>query len=168
MRYKIVPEPRQLDSLLAARDALPLVPSSVEDCCTRIRDRTTVQSRDAARELITFMQALGMAAETDRGFHRIRGEVTPEDLQTPFTENVFGAREILDAVVTASEPLDPEDAFAAIRDDIPQWERAQYTNWEQEWVDRVERLLEWAAVFGLVASEDGGYTAETDTTLTDQ
>jgi len=57
MRYKPVPEPRGVDALLAVRDAVLLVPGTVEDCCTRIRDRTGIASRDAAREWLTFCRA---------------------------------------------------------------------------------------------------------------
>ena len=159
MRYKVVPEPRSLEGLLAARDALPLVPGTVEDCCTRIRDRTDVPSRDAARELLTFLQALGLAAETDRGFHRVRGEVAEADLRGAFLDNVFGASEVVDALATADGPLGDDDALAAVRDDVPTWERSRHQDWEREWRDRVTRLLDWAVVFGLAASVDGGYTA---------
>jgi hypothetical protein len=159
MRYKIVPEPLSREDLLEARDTLPLVPGSVEDCCTRIRDGTALQSRDAARELLTFMQALGLAAESQHGFHRVRGDVADDDLGTAFVENVFGARELVDALQASDDPLTPSQALGVIRADIPQWERARYPDWEAEWRERVERLLEWATVFGLADAADSGYRA---------
>jgi hypothetical protein len=157
MRYKIVPEPLDWDGLLEARDALPLVPGTVEDCCTRIRDGTPLQSRDAARELLTFLQALGLAAESDRGFHRVRGDVTDDDLRAAFVENVFGARELRDALLAADEPLTADDGLDVLREQIPGWERARYPDWEAEWGERVDRLLTWATVFGLADSVDGAY-----------
>ncbi|MFC7134248.1 MULTISPECIES: hypothetical protein [Salinibaculum] len=159
MRYKIVPEPRSREALLAARDALPLVPGSVEDCCTRIRDRTDVPSRDRARELLTFLQALGLAKEASHGFHRVRGDVTDEQLREAFLANVYGAREIVDALADSDGPLDAADALAAIRDGVPRWERSQYADWEAEWRERAANLLAWAETFGLAASVDGGYVA---------
>jgi hypothetical protein len=159
MRYKVVPEPRSFDELLAARDALPLVPGTVADCCARIRDRTDVPSRDAARELLTFLRALGLAAETDRGFHRVRGDVSEADLRAAFLDNVFGAREVVDALAAADDPLDADDALAAVRDDVPTWERSRHRDWEREWRHRVTRLLGWAVVVGLAETVDGGYAA---------
>ena len=159
MRYKTIPEPVGRDGLFAARDALPLVPGSVEDCCTRIRDRTDTPSRDEARELLTFLQALGLAAETDRGFHRVREEPTDADLRSAFVENVFGAAEIVEALSAADEPLTPDDGLDAIRDDVPRWERDKHADWESEWHERVARLLSWAETFGLADAVDGGYVA---------
>jgi hypothetical protein len=158
MRYKIVPEPLDKERLRQARGALPLVPGSVEDCCVRIRDGTPLHSRDAARELLTFMQALGLAAESERGFHRVRGDVTDDQLRSAFLENVFGARELIEALET-DEPLTPRGGLDALRAEIPRWERARYPDWESEWGKRVERLFEWATVFDLAESVEGGYRA---------
>jgi hypothetical protein len=124
----------------------------------RIRDGTPLQSRDAARELLTFMQALGLAAESERGFYRIRGDITDDQLRSAFLENVFGARELVEAVETDG-PLTAAEGLDALRAEVPRWERARYPDWESEWSQRVERLLEWATVFDLAESAEGGYRA---------
>ena len=157
VRFKIVPPVRTVGFLREAAETLPLVPGSVEDCCSRIRDGTAVTSRDEAREYLTFLQALGLVAETDRGFHRVRDGPGDEDLSVAFRERVFGAREVLDCVAT--EPRTVEEAFDALRDEIPRWERDRHEDWEAEWRERTERLLGWAAVFGLVTESDGQYRA---------
>jgi len=155
MRYKVVPEPRSVRFLRDVQAALPLVPGSVEDCCSRIRDRTGLASRDIAREYLTFAQALGLAAEGDRGFHRTREDPSNEELGDWFLERVFGAREVVEAVEDGSNAVD--EVFDEIRELVPRWERDRHSDWESEWIDRTERLLEWAAEFGLVARSGERY-----------
>ncbi|MEF8784221.1 MAG: hypothetical protein V5A39_03755 [Haloarculaceae archaeon] len=159
MRYKVVPEPVSYDLLLAARDALPLVPGSVEDCCGRIRDRTEIPSRDAAREWLTFLQALGLAAETDRGFYRGREEPDRDTLAEQFLDGVFGAHEIRDALAAADGPLAAREVFGRVRETIPHWERDRRPDWESEWTGRIERLLDWGVVFEILERREGGYVA---------
>lgn len=155
MRYKIVPEPRSVEFLRDVQAALPLVPGSVEDCCSRIRDRTDLESRDEAREYLTFAQAHGLAAEGDRGFRRTRAEPSEGELTERFVASVFGAREVVESV--DSEPKSVEETFEEIRVLVPQWERDRHSDWEAEWVDRTERLLDWAVEFGLVERTGRGY-----------
>jgi hypothetical protein len=157
MRYKVVPPVRSTDFLREAAGTLPLVPGSVEDCCSRIRDGTAVTSRDEARENLTFMQALGLVAEAERGFHRVRSPPGDEALTQAFRERVFGAQEVLGAV--ADDQATADEAFEIVDDEIPQWERDRHEDWEAEWRERTDRLLGWAAVFGLVTVEDGQYRA---------
>lgn len=161
MRYKVVPPARDRDFLLQVRDALALVPGSEADCCTRIRDRTAVESRADAREWLTFCQALGLVAETDGGYHRLRGDPDAEELADRLVENVFPTRELL-ATLEAEGPLDPEAAFEALRDRIPRWERSRTADWEAEWRARIRHLLEWCVVFGLAERVDGAYRAESE------
>lgn len=158
MRYKVVPGPAEYDLLVATRDALPLVPGSVEDCCTRIRDRTAVPSRDEAREWLTFLTALELAAQTDRGFHRLRDDPSREALAEPFEANVFGVREISDALDAADDPLAPAAVFDRVRDIVPRWERNRYPDWEDEWQSRIELVLSWGLIFGVVEGQDGRYS----------
>jgi len=160
MRYKVVPGPVDADLLFAARDALPLVPGSVEDCCTRVRDRTDVPSREDAREWLTFLQALGLAAGTDRGFHRVREDPDRDPLGEAFLANVFGAREVRDALAAADGPLAPGAVFERVRDIVPRWERDRDPGWESGWRGRVGRLLAWGVVFGVFEEHDEGYTLE--------
>jgi hypothetical protein len=154
MRYKVVPEPRGVDLLLSARDAVPLVPGSVEDCCTRIRDRTGIESRDAAREWLTFCQALGLVEGTDRGYRRIRDEPGRDALGQAFGDHVFGVEETLQALDT-EEPRDVRAVFERGRGIVPRWERDRYPDWEDEWRERIRRLLEWGVAFGCVERADG-------------
>jgi len=156
VRYKVVPPARGREALVAVRDALPLVPGSVEDCCSRIRDGTDVPSRDAAREWLTFCQALGLAAETDRGFHRVREDPDTDELADRLLDGVFPARE-LHAVLAAEGPLDADEAFVAVRDAVPRWERSRSPDWEDDWRERTGHLLGWFVGFGLVKREGGGY-----------
>ena len=157
MRYKVIPGPANGDLLCAVRDAVPLVPGSVGDCCTRIRDRTAVSSREEAREWLTFCQALGLVDETDRGYHRVRDPPGGEALAVAFEEGVFGAREVVDSLDSADGPLDATDAFEAVRDSVPRWERDRSPDWESEWRGRVRRLLEWGVVVGHLERTDEGY-----------
>lgn len=153
MRYKIVPPVRDVEFLMAARRTVPLVPGTVEDCCLRLVDETAAPSRDVAREYLTFLQALELVAETDRGFRRRRVDVDDADLADAFERRVFGASELLDALRTAGS-LTAEEAFEALRDGVPRWERDRHTDWRGEWRERAERLLGWSVEFGL-ATRDG-------------
>jgi len=162
VRYKVVPPARDRAALVAVRDALPLVPGSVEDCCTRIRDRTDVPSRDAAREWLTFCQALGLASETDRGFHRVRGDPDAAELADRLLAGVFPARELRDALA-ADGLLTPEAAFEAIRETVPRWERSRSVDWEAEWRERIAHLLDWFVVVGLAARDGDRYRLAAET-----
>ncbi|MEF8776559.1 MAG: hypothetical protein V5A43_08680 [Haloarculaceae archaeon] len=153
MRYKVVPPVRDLAFLREVAGALPLVPGTVDDCCARIVDRTDVPARDDAREWLTFCQALGLAAETDRGFHRVREEPDEAAIADAFREQIFGAREVL-AAVEDGEGTTAEAGFQALRDEIPQWERSRGEDWEATWRERIGRLLGWAVVLGLLKRED--------------
>lgn len=157
MRYKVVPPATSTEFLREAHEALPLVPGTVEDCCTRIRDRTEgVHSRDEARELLTFLQAVGLAAEVDEGFYRPREPPGDDELASAFEEHVYGAREVLGALEESGEAETVEWVFAeAIEPIVPRWERDREGDWRATWRERTERLLAWAAFFGLVEPLDG-------------
>ncbi|WP_254833037.1 hypothetical protein [Haloglomus salinum] len=169
MRFKVVPalpgEVREepdvaLDLLSRARDAVPLVPKSEDDCCMRVVNTGVVGGRDLASEWLTFARALELVAESDRGYHRVRAAPDPTDeagratLADRFRERVFGAEELLAALADADDGLTADAAFEQFRDRIPNWERRRHTDPEQVWRDRVERLLDWAVVLG-VARWDG-------------
>lgn len=156
MRYKVAPEPADADRLFAVQDALALVPGRVEDCCARIRDRTDVPTRERARDWLTFLTALGLARETDRGFHRVREDPDREDLAEAYMANVYLARELQDALATAG-PLPAADAFEAVRGSVPRWERDRNPDWEAEWRSHVEVLLAWGVVLGPFAEREGRY-----------
>jgi len=156
VRYKIVPPVRDRAFLAAAQRAVPLVPGTVEDCCLRIVDETTAPSRDAAREYLTFLQALELVEETSRGFKRRQVDVEAVDLGDAFERRVFGARELL-AALRETGSSTPEEAFEEMRGHVPRWERDRRTDWEAEWRERTERLLDWGVTFGLAASDGHRY-----------
>ncbi|MFB6183854.1 MAG: hypothetical protein ABEI96_04805 [Haloarculaceae archaeon] len=174
MRYKVVPEPRSLSFLETARRTIPLAPDSVDDCCGRLLAETDVIARDDARDWITFMEALGLVEETDRGYRRFHesdadgsagsdddadgiAEVDADALAVSFRENVFGAREVLDALAAADGPRTADAVFDDVADVVPDWERNRDPDWKRAWRERVERLLEWGVLFGLVERTDGTY-----------
>jgi hypothetical protein len=156
VRYKIVPPVRDRAFLAAAQRALPLVPGTVEDCCLRIVDETAAPSRDAAREYLTFLQALELAEETPRGFRRRRVDADEAALAEAFEDRVFGASELLGALREAGS-LTADEAFAELRETVPQWERDRHTDWAAEWRERTERLLDWSVAFGLAARDGDRY-----------
>lgn len=159
MRYKIVPAPADRTLLVDVHEALPLVPGSVEECCTRIRDRTSIPSRDEAREWLTFARALGLATDTDRGYHRVRDRPDDAALATAFVENVFPAEEVLAALTDAGEPLEGGAVFEAVHGVVPRWERSRHADWESEWRDRIGLVLGWCVTLGLAERTESGYTA---------
>lgn len=156
MRYKIVPPVQDRAFLETAQRAVPLVPGTVEDCCLRILDETAAPSRDAAREYLTFLQALELVEETPRGFRRRRVEFDAVDLGDAFERRVFGARELLGAL-DRDGPLTADAAFEVMRDHVPRWERDRHTDWAATWRERTERLLGWSVVFDLATRDDETY-----------
>ncbi|WP_135304311.1 hypothetical protein [Haloarcula amylovorans] len=159
MRYKVAPPARSLDFLDDARGAVPLVPDGESDCCRAIQRATDVADRETAREYLTFLQALGLVAKSDRGYHRTRTELDRVALAAAFRENVFAAAELLDVLEDGDGPLTSTDAFERVRDTVPRWERERHADWERVWRTRVEHLLGWANVFGLASRTDDGYDA---------
>lgn len=152
MRYKVAPPARSLDFLRTARNAVPLVPDDEADCCGAIQRATDVSDREQARAYLTFLQALGLVAESARGYHRTRGRLDRDELATAFSEQVFLVTELLDAVEAGADS--PAAAFGAVRGEIPRWERERDPEWEQNWRRRVDNLLGWAVVVGSLTSEN--------------
>jgi hypothetical protein len=158
VKFKVAPEPREKRFLDDAQRALPLVPSSENDCCARLLDRTDLTARDDAREWITFLQALGLAKETESGFRRLRRDPDSNSLAAAFRDRVFGAEAVLDSLRCEST-LGSEEVFERFRSRVPNWERHRRSDWEDHWRERVRRLLGWAVIFGLAERVDGGYRA---------
>jgi hypothetical protein len=162
-RYKVAPGPPTVDALRSVHAALPLVPEDVADCCGRVVDRTSVATRDDAREWITFLQALALAKETDRGYRRLGTDVTPAAVRDPFVERVFGVAELLDALDDVGS-LTVEAGFEVLRPSIPVWERERHPDWGRVWRDRTRRLLAWSVVFGLATRSDEEYRSVAEST----
>jgi hypothetical protein len=155
MRYKVAPPARSLDFLERARDAIPLIPGDEGDCCGAIRRATDVTDREQARAYLTFLQALGLVAESERGYYRTQEPLSPETVATAYREQVFLVAELLAAVDAGAD--DPEATFEAVREAIPRWERERDPEWECHWQSRVKHVLEWAVVFDLLAVENGRF-----------
>lgn len=149
MKFKPVPPvPDSLDFLEEVQDAIPLVPGTVENCCARVMNRSDVPSQDEARTWLTFLQALGLARETERGFARTREAVARERLKERFEERVFGASEIAE-ILAEEGSLGAGGVFERFAETVPNWERFRHPDsWETLWHERVERLLEWGVLFG--------------------
>lgn len=158
VQFKVVPvPPGSFDFVAEARRAVPLVPGSEEDCCARLMERTGLAERDAAREWLTFLRALGLVEVGDRGFSRTRDDPDRAALADAFRERVYAAEDVLDALREADEPLDAPEVFERVRERVPQWERNRHADWETVWTGRVGRILDWAVLLGLAGRTDGGY-----------
>jgi hypothetical protein len=110
-------------------------------------DRADVPARDEAKTWLTFLAALKLARESNRGWVRTRDpSLEVEVLAERFEANVYGARELL---VTLEEegPLDAEAAFERFREHVPRWERDRRPDeWPAVWRRRVRNLLDWAVL----------------------
>jgi len=155
MRYKVAPPARGVDSLAETQRAVPLVPETVDDCCARLVERTAVDTREDAREWLAFLEALELVEETPRGYRRLQVDPERERLGDAFRERVFGAVELLSAL--GSEPLTVDEAFERLREHVPRWERDRRADWERDWRERTERLLDWGVALGLATREGGRY-----------
>lgn len=155
MRFKVAPPAGSLEDLAEARAAIPLVPDSEADCCQAIQTALILQTRDSASDLLTFLQALGLVDSSNRGYYRTQEPLDRASVADAFREHVFGVSELL--AVLDGTPRGVDAAFEEIRDEIPEWERNRHTDWESVWRERVENLLEWGVVFGLVRVDGAGY-----------
>ena len=160
MQFKPVPAPPDsLGFLEEARSTVPLVPKSEHDCCGRLMDRTSVDVRGDAETWLTFLRALELVAEHDRGYARTRTEFDREAVAEAFEERVFAADAVLEVLREADEPLDVDAVFEGVEDVVPRWERDRHPDWRDVWRDRVADLLEWAVLLDLAERSDGGYRA---------
>lgn len=176
MRVKVVPHaPESLDRLREIHRAIPLVPDDEESCCARLVRDAEVPAQDEAREWLTFCRALGLAArgstarntevslplglaeEGPRGFRRVRGAFDPDALAAAFRERVYAADEALAVLDEADGPVPVGAVFDRLRERVPAWERKRSTDWSETWTERIERVLDWAVLFGLAEREGEGY-----------
>ncbi|MFB6108244.1 MAG: hypothetical protein ABEJ82_05310 [Haloplanus sp.] len=150
MKFKPVPEaPADLAVVTRAQRALPLVPDAEADCCGRLLDRVDLPDRETAQTWLTFLRALGLAEETDRGFRRTRVDADPETLRTALLDRVFAADAVWAALEAADGPLTADEAFDRVRESVPEWERHRNPGtWEAVWRERVGRLLSWLVLLG--------------------
>ncbi len=158
VRHKPVPEPCSLDRVREIHAAVPADPEATDDCCARLCAVGQVQDRDAAREWLPFLTALGLASRADEGYHR-QDWREQSQLAESFRGNVLGASELL-TVIEADGPISIERLFVTptIREAT-----ATRTAGRDEGVDqhravkfRVRRLLGWSEVFGLITRNSAG------------
>ncbi len=157
-RKPVPPAPDSLDRLHEVRAAVSLTPDPETTCCVRLVDRADVPARDEARTWLTFLRALALVEETERGYARTRDDPDPETLRDRYLDGVYGARE-LSAVLEAEGPLDADAAFERFREHVPEYERHRSDEWEPVWRERVGRLLEWGTLLGAVEHTTTGYDA---------
>ncbi|WP_323675629.1 hypothetical protein [Halorubellus sp. PRR65] len=158
MRFKHVPRaPTSVERVFECRRAVPLVPDTQDDCCARLMERVGFPDRDEAAKWLTFLRALGLVAEHERGYARTREDVTADALADRFLDGVYLAPAVREAVASADEPLSADAVFESVAEGVPQYERNKYpTNWREVWGDTVGRELDWLALLGELEATDGG------------
>jgi hypothetical protein len=119
-------------------------------------DRAGVPARDEAKEWLTFMRALGLVVEAERGYRRTREPFVPDSLAAAFRERTYGVEDLLD-LLDPDEPASTDEAFERFADSVPDWERQRHADWRRVWRERVGRLLDWAVLFGFAGRVEGGY-----------
>jgi hypothetical protein len=159
VRFKPLPAPpSRVEDVASAGRALPLVPGPEDESVARLERRLDLPSRDVARRWLTLLRALGLVERTPSGFRRRPVDPTPESLRSAFRDRVFHAEAVLSALSAADAPLPVAAAFAAVRDDVPTWERHKNPGtWEDVWRERTRRLLEWLVVLGLAEETPAGF-----------
>lgn len=157
MEFKPVPEPpERFETLETVRSAVPRVPQPEDDCCLRVQSRIeAVPDRDDASDWLTFLRALGLVDEYDRGYARTGDDPEREQLAERFLDRIVLAETVYEAL--GDQPATAEAVFERVRDSVPEWERRRTDDWEAVWRDRVRRLLDWAVLFALATRADGGY-----------
>lgn len=161
MRFKHVPAaPDTVDRVFEARRAVPLVPNSQDDCCTRLMERVGFPERDEAAKWLTFLRALGLVAEHETGYARTREDVDPEALADRFLDGIYLGEAVHETVAQSETPRTADEVFDAVNDRVPQYERHKYPQtWQEVWGDVVARELDWLVVLGrLSKTDDGRYT----------
>ena len=157
-RKPLPPPPADLETVREAQAAVPLVPGTEEDCCARLQGRLELPARDTAATWLDFLRGLGLAEEGAAGFSRVRVEPDHDALADRFLASVYGARETLDVLAAASEPLDQATVAERTADLVSPWERQRDgTEWRAVWERRTEDLLGWLARLGLAEPTDDGY-----------
>lgn len=157
MEFKPVPEPPDdLEGLESIRAAVPRVPKPQTDCCQRLQRRVpSIADRDEGADWLTFLRALELADEYDRGYARTDDEPPRAALGERFRERVVLAEAVCSAL--DPEPASAGDVFERVRGSVPEWERRRVDDWESVWSDRVRRLLDWAVLFGVAERTPDGY-----------
>lgn len=155
-RKPIPPAPEDCDRLWAVRDAVPLTPEPETSCCARLMERADVPGQDDARTWLTFLRGLQLVRETDRGYVRTRDDPDESDLADRLLDGTYGAREVR-SILETEGALAAEAVFEQFREHVPQYERHRSDDWERTWRERVERLLAWGVLLGLLERSGEDY-----------
>jgi hypothetical protein len=155
-RFKHLPDPPgDVAAVADAQRTIPLVPGPEDEAVARLERRLDLPSRDVARRWLTLLRALGLVDRTASGFRRRPVEPTLPTLREAFRDRIFHADRVLAVLDEADAPLTDEAVFAAVREDVPTWERHKNPGtWSEVWRDRTGRLLEWLALLGLAERTD--------------
>jgi hypothetical protein len=156
MRYRLVPPPGDRSAITAVADAVPRDSSAVDHCCAHVVTETFVDTRDAASEWLVFLAALGLLAEDDAGYYRTEQPCRQDFLAESFVSNVYGVREVLDALADTPEPLTTVEVCERVRASYPEQNRGELDG-ASSWEQYTDRILGWAVVFELVARSRMGY-----------
>lgn len=161
MRHKpLPPPPDDLEAVREAQAAVPLVPGTEEDCCSRLQGRLGLAGRDTAATWLAFLQGLGLAEEGPSGFSRVRTDPSDTALVEAFLESVYAAREVHETLQDTAEPVAVESVAERTENLVSPWERRRDgPNWPAVWRERTRALLDWLALLGLADRTDGGYLA---------
>jgi len=163
MRQKPVPRPvADLAVIEEYQRAVPLVPGSETDCCTRLCRRTETERRAEARRWLTFLRALGLVRQTDSGFVRTVEEPETDVLARRLRANVFGVEELCTILAETDGPQTTDALFDAFSSQVPNWERNKTEDWREEWRERIAELLEWMTLCNLLSHDDSGYRLGAD------
>jgi hypothetical protein len=158
VRYKTVPGPCDLDRVQEIHAAVPADPEATDDCCARLCTVGSVQNRDAAREWLPFLTALGLASRTDAGYHRLDWRERAH-LAESFENHVLGANELL-GVVERDGPMSVERLFVdpTVREAVVTGAPEQHESPHQQRAikSRIERLVGWSEVLGLLSRNSAG------------
>ena len=88
----------------------------------------------------------------------VRRDRRGDGLGARLLENVYPACEAL-AVLRERGPSTADEAFEALRDRIPRWERSRHADWAAEWRERIANLLGWCVALDLAHQEGDAYRA---------
>ncbi len=159
MRSKWVPAPpptqkteATLTAVRAAQRAIPLIPKREAVCLQRLQSRAReagIENEDDARQWLLFLRSVGLISKTPSGYRRTRSEPDATQLFENLCEQIYGARELQDALQATDKPLASSAAWNRAAVTMPTWERHHHgSRWEEIHQQRGHRLCEWFVLLG--------------------
>lgn len=141
--------------ITAVWKAVPLSPDDTDDCCQRLCDRASVETRDHAREWLVFLTALGCVHNSGDGYYREEPEPDEKTSRDAFTNRLLGVEDVLAVLDSTETALSVDNVLAELSTDTRQ--RIERTVETREYV---ARLLEWGVVLGSIEKRQGRYTTQ--------